>query len=74
MTKHKRKRLHPIARFRKDTGVSRNAFARKLKTSQSYLLEIEAGKKSPSLEFAQKIVKATGGLVTLDQIANASQG
>ena len=48
----------------KDAGTTQREFARSVDISPSYLCEILAGAKTPGLELAVKIERATRGAVT----------
>ena len=46
-----------IKRLRKYRGFNQKDFAKKLKTTASYLSEVETGTKTPSLDFIKRIAK-----------------
>lgn len=52
---------------RSDTGMSQNAFARAINTSQSYVYEIEHGLKTPSSETLNKLRSIVEGDADGDQ-------
>lgn len=49
-----------IARQRKAKGISQEQFAWNCKSSQKYISDIELGKRSVSLTFANRCAKALG--------------
>jgi plasmid maintenance system antidote protein VapI len=47
----------------RSSGMTRSAWADRLKVSRSYLSDLLNGKKVPSLDLAVRIERATGGAV-----------
>lgn len=50
---------HPLAQYRKKTGVSREALAKRAGTSRQTIHRIEQGLQSPSLELVARLIAAT---------------
>ena len=55
---------HALARYRAAHGISPTAFARSIGASKSMVWKWENRKAVPRPVYVEKIVKATGGVVT----------
>jgi transcriptional regulator with XRE-family HTH domain len=51
---------HPLTIWRKENGLPMQALADKVECAQSFLSQIENGKRQPSLKTAAKLSKETG--------------
>jgi DNA-binding XRE family transcriptional regulator len=58
----------PLARWRKQNGLTQADFAKKLGVVTSFICQLERGISSPSLEKAIKIQQITAGAVPLDSL------
>ena len=56
--------------FMKENSFTERQFASILGISQQHLNFIIRGKSSPSIQLIQRIIKATNGKVTIDELAN----
>jgi transcriptional regulator with XRE-family HTH domain len=56
--------------FMKENFFTERRFASVLGISQQHLNFIIRGKSSPSIQLIQRIIKATNGKVTLDDLSN----
>ena len=55
--------MKTLRQFLNERGLSQRAFAASVPMQTSHLCEILSGKKSPSLEVAVRMIRATGGEV-----------
>lgn len=55
--------MHPLKRYLQDEGLTLKGFARRIPTSPVYLNHIMAGRATPSLKFAARLVAETRGRV-----------
>jgi transcriptional regulator with XRE-family HTH domain len=53
-------KTHPVYLWRKNSGASQQALAAEIGCTQSFLSQIEAGERSPSLAMAARLKRATG--------------
>jgi transcriptional regulator with XRE-family HTH domain len=53
-------KTHPVYLWRKSGGISQQALAAEIGCTQSFLSQIEAGERSPSLVMAARLKRATG--------------
>jgi transcriptional regulator with XRE-family HTH domain len=51
---------HPLTLWRKEHGLSMQALAEKVECAQSFISQIEAWKRQPSLKTAAKFRRETG--------------
>lgn len=58
--------------WREKEGLTQADIAAKVGVHVQYVSDIERGKKTPSLSLARKFRDISGGLVSLDSIADAS--
>ncbi|GMB01664.1 helix-turn-helix transcriptional regulator [Pelosinus sp. IPA-1] len=61
-----------LANFRKEKGWSQKELSDKAGVSQTYISELEAGKKQPTVLIAQKLATALG--ITLSELLNEEFG
>jgi len=59
---------HPLATFIEETGETVAAFARRVGVNDQTLEEILADKARPSPMIARRIIEATGGAISFDQL------
>ena len=59
-------RLHPLRVWLATQGKTLSEFAAEIGASQSYLSECITKRKRPSLDFIDRIKKATGGAITAE--------
>ncbi|NBU59699.1 MAG: XRE family transcriptional regulator [Betaproteobacteria bacterium] len=64
------KPTHPLTRYRAQHGLTLTALAERASLSKGYLSSIESG-ESFSIDTAEALVLATGGKVTLEELAAA---
>lgn len=57
--------MQTLADYIKQSGLTQDAFARRVGISQSYLNDIAKGRKTPSLPVALRIATASGGVVSV---------
>jgi transcriptional regulator with XRE-family HTH domain len=60
--------LKNLVNFRKEKGWSQKELSDKAGVSQTYISELEAGKKQPTVLIAQKLATALG--ITLSELLN----
>lgn len=64
---------HPLSKWRKDNGaVTLQALADDIGCTQSFLSQVEAGQKQPSLTMAMKLRERTG--LSLESFARQTEG
>jgi transcriptional regulator with XRE-family HTH domain len=51
---------HPLTRWRKESRLPMQALADKVECAQSFISQIESGKRQPSLKMAAKFSRETG--------------
>lgn len=61
-----------LVNFRKEKGWSQKELSDKAGVSQTYISELEAGKKQPTVLIAQKLATALG--ITLSELLNEEFG
>lgn len=55
---------HPLTRYRHEHGLSVEAMAKLADTTRQTIFRIENGGQTPSIDMAKKIIAATGGKLT----------
>lgn len=64
-------RVHPVRKYREAAGIGQEAFAKLAKITQPYLSQIETGaKKNLSAAVMRRLIKASGGALTYNQLVN----
>lgn len=63
---------HPLKKWRFEKDITLEKLAGRLKTSISYLSMLENGKRTPSLRFAVKIQRLTGGAVKIEDFSTGA--
>lgn len=65
--------MHPLKAWRKANSITLTQLSEKAGVRHSHLSMVENGHRSVSLETARKIAQATGGAVSVEVLANASE-
>lgn len=64
--------MHPMKKYLQDQGLTLKGFARRVGTSPVYLSHIMAGRSTPSLRFAARLVAAANGNLTYEDFLPVS--
>lgn len=62
---------HPLKTYRDERGLTMAAFARIAGTSESTISRVESGQLQPTFPLLRRLVDATDGSVSADQLLRA---